>query len=63
VLISHSNSLLHTGTSFPEAFTSGAQWAFWVCAGIAVVGLVSSLVLVRSEELAYAETQSAPGAA
>ncbi len=63
VLITHSNSLLHTGTTFPGAFTSGAQWAFWVCVGIAVVGLVASLVLVRSEELAVAEAQSAPGAA
>jgi EmrB/QacA subfamily drug resistance transporter len=63
VLISHSNHLLHGGTAFPPAFTSGAQWAFWVCVGIAVVGLLSSLVLLRPDELAAVEAQSAPGGA
>jgi EmrB/QacA subfamily drug resistance transporter len=63
VLITHSNTLLHEGTPFPAAFTSGAQWAFWVCAGIAVAGLVATLVLVRRDELVTVETQSAPGAA
>jgi EmrB/QacA subfamily drug resistance transporter len=63
VLITHSNHLLHEGVSYPQAFTSGAQWAFWVCTGIAVAGLLASLVLVRPDELAAVETQSAPGAA
>ena len=63
VLITHSNHLLHTGTPFPEAFTSGTRWAFWICVGIAVVGLLSSLVLMRGEELATVEAQSAPGTA
>ena len=57
VLISHSNHLLHEGTPFPQAFTSGTQWAFWVCVGIAVAGLVATLVLVRRDELVV---QSAP---
>src|SRR3954449_10368891 len=55
VLITHSNNLLHEGTAFPAAFTSGTQWAFWVCAGIAVAGLVATLVLVRRDELAPVE--------
>jgi EmrB/QacA subfamily drug resistance transporter len=63
VLISHSNTLLHGGTAFPSAFTAGTRWAFWVCVGIAVVGLLSSLVLVRRDELVVVEAQSSPGAA
>ena len=63
MLISRSNHLLHSGTTFSAAFTSGAQWAFWVCMGIAVVGLAATLVLLRPEELAATEAQSAPGAA
>ena len=30
VLFTHSNNLLKQGEQFPAAFTSGAQWAFWV---------------------------------
>src|SRR4051794_29811210 len=63
VLLTHSNHLQAEGTPFPAAFTSGTQWAFWVCVGIAVAGLVASLVLVRRDELATAPAQSAPGAA
>jgi MFS family permease len=63
VLISHSNTLRHAGTAVPSAFTAGTRWAFWVCAGIAAVGLVASLVLVRRDELAVVEVQSSPGAA
>src|SRR4051794_2866725 len=62
VLITHSNNLLHEGTAFPAAFTSGTQWAFWVCAGIAVAGLVATLVLLRRDELAPAEAPGAAGA-
>jgi EmrB/QacA subfamily drug resistance transporter len=51
VLITHSTHLQKTGTPFPQAFTSGAQWAFWVAVGIAVAGLVATLVLVRRDEL------------
>jgi hypothetical protein len=63
VLITHSNHLVAEGTPFPAAFTSGAQWAFWVCVGIAVAGLGATVVLVRREELATADAYSAPGAA
>ena len=37
---------------FPEAFTSGAVWAFWVMFGLAIAGLVATLVFIRSDELA-----------
>ena len=36
----------------PEALTSGFQAAFWVGAGVAAVGVLASLILVRKEELA-----------
>jgi MFS family permease len=63
VLLTHSNHLLKTGTPFPQAFTSGTQWAFWITVGVAVAGLVATLVLVRRDELATVETepQTAPG--
>jgi EmrB/QacA subfamily drug resistance transporter len=57
VLLTHSDHLVKTGTPFPEAFTSGAQWAFWVTVGIAVAGLVATLVLVRRDELVAVETE------
>ena len=51
VSISHFNEELKAGASFPEAFTSGAQWAFWVMAGVSVAALVATLVLIRRDEL------------
>ena len=57
VLLTHSDHLVKTGTPFPEAFTSGAQWAFWVTVGIAVAGFVATLALVRRDELATVETE------
>jgi EmrB/QacA subfamily drug resistance transporter len=62
VLVSHSNHLLKTGTAFPSAFTSGAVWAFWVCVGIAVAGLLASAALIRREELATVEEVPVPAA-
>jgi EmrB/QacA subfamily drug resistance transporter len=62
VLLTHSNTLLKEGTQFPAAFTSGTKWAFWVTVGIAVAGLLATLVLIREKELATAEDLvAAPG--
>jgi EmrB/QacA subfamily drug resistance transporter len=62
VSISHFNHELKAGVKFPQAFTSGSQWAFWVMAGVAVVSLLATLALVRREELAtVGETAAAPG--
>jgi EmrB/QacA subfamily drug resistance transporter len=55
VALTHSNHLLKTGKQFPAAFTSGSQWAFWVCSGVALAGLVATIVLVRRDELAQVE--------
>ncbi len=54
VWISHFNHLVKRGTPFPQAFTSGVQWAFWVCAGIALAGLVATLTLIRSKDFVRA---------
>ncbi|HEY6962579.1 MAG TPA: MFS transporter [Gaiellaceae bacterium] len=61
VSLSHFNTLLraHGPQSFPQSFTAGSQWAFWVCVGIAAVGLVASLLLVRRDELAQVEEAAA----
>ena len=59
VLFTHTNTLVKSGTPFPSAFTSGASWAFWVCVGIAVAGLVATLLLIRDSELATVEEAAA----
>jgi len=55
VALTHTRNLVKSGESFPAAFTSGSQWAFWVCVGLAVAGLVATLVLVRRDELAQVD--------
>ena len=51
VSISHFNAEIKDNVPFPEAFTSGAQWAFWVMAGVSVAALVATLTLIRRDEL------------
>jgi len=60
VLFTHTDNLVKSGTPFPSAFTEGASWAFWVCVGIAVAGLVATLLLIRDSELATVEQAAAP---
>jgi Major Facilitator Superfamily len=55
ISISHFNSLVKSGTSVPEAFTSGTQWAFWVTVGIAVAGLIATVALIRTDEIGALE--------
>jgi EmrB/QacA subfamily drug resistance transporter len=59
VLFTHTDTLVKSGTPFPSAFTSGASWAFWVCVGIAVAGLASTIVLIRDSEMATVEEAAA----
>jgi EmrB/QacA subfamily drug resistance transporter len=55
VLLTHSNTLLKQGTQFPDAWTSGTQWGFWVTVGIAIAGLIATLLLIQDKEIATAE--------
>jgi MFS family permease len=59
IAFTHSDHLQKTGVQFPAAFTSGSQWAFWVCAGVALAGLVATVVLVRRDELATVDEAAA----
>jgi EmrB/QacA subfamily drug resistance transporter len=65
VSLSHFNHLIasHGPRYFPQAFTSGTSWAFWVLVGITAVALAAGLSLISNKELATAETQSSPGLA
>ena len=51
IAISRTENEVAAGTAVPQAMTSGFQLAFWVGAGIALVGVVAALVLIRQEEI------------
>ena len=52
VSISHFNHLVASGTPFPQAFTSGTQWAFWVMFGVSLAALFATITLIKRDELA-----------
>jgi EmrB/QacA subfamily drug resistance transporter len=54
IAISRTENEFAAGVAQPEALTSGFQLAFWVGAGIALVGVVAALTLIRQEEIAAA---------
>jgi EmrB/QacA subfamily drug resistance transporter len=54
VAIAQTNDAAKAGDTVPAALTSGFQTAFWVGAGIAAVGVLASVFLVRRDELASA---------
>ncbi len=56
VSLSHFNHLTAKGTAFAQAFTSGSQWAFWVLVGVGVACIVSTLTLIRRDELEQSHT-------
>jgi EmrB/QacA subfamily drug resistance transporter len=51
VSLSHFNKEMDSGASFAQAFTSGSQWAFWVMAGVSVIALIATIVLIRPDDL------------
>jgi EmrB/QacA subfamily drug resistance transporter len=51
VAIAQTHDAAASGTAVPQALTDGFQAAFWVGAGIAAVGVVASLALIRKDEL------------
>ena len=54
VAVAHTTDAANAGDAVPQALTSGFQAAFWVGAGVAAIGVLASLVLIRKEELAAA---------
>ena len=59
VAVAHTTSATKAGDAVPQALTSGFQAAFWAGAGIALVGVVAALTLIRKDELAVAPTYEA----
>jgi EmrB/QacA subfamily drug resistance transporter len=54
--------LLESGTPAPEALTSGFQIAFWVGAAFALISLVTTLIVLRSDDLRAPQPAPAPAA-
>jgi Na+/melibiose symporter-like transporter len=54
--------LLESGTPPPEALTSGFQIAFWVGAAFALISLVTTLIVLRSDDLRAPQPAPAPAA-
>jgi len=59
VSLTHFDHLTKAGERFPQAFTSGSVWAFWVCVGISVAAFVATIALIRPSELAELEESPA----
>jgi len=59
IFVSSAKSLLKTGHTVPEAFTSGYQLAFWVLVGISLAGAALGFVLLRGTEAPVAEGETA----
>jgi EmrB/QacA subfamily drug resistance transporter len=54
VAVAHTTSATKAGDAVPQALTSGFLAAFWGGAGVAAVGVVAALALIRRDELAAA---------
>jgi EmrB/QacA subfamily drug resistance transporter len=51
IAVSHFNKLTSEGVPFPQAYTSGTQWAFWAMFGVCIAAIVATVTLIRREEL------------
>jgi EmrB/QacA subfamily drug resistance transporter len=51
VAVAHTTDATASGQATPDALTTGFQAAFWVGVGIAVVGILGSIFLIRRDEL------------
>ncbi len=60
VAASHFKTLVQDGHATPAALTGGFQWAFWVCAAIALLAIPVTFLLVRDDDVAQA-VESATG--
>ncbi|MGH3006117.1 MAG: MFS transporter [Gaiellaceae bacterium] len=63
VATTHTSSALDSGTARPEALTEGFSLGFWVAAGFALVALVTTLVVLRQEDLPAVRAEAAPAPA
>jgi EmrB/QacA subfamily drug resistance transporter len=54
VSISHFNHLTASNTPFPQAYTSGTQWAFWVMFGLSLACIAATVALIKTSELSPA---------
>jgi hypothetical protein len=57
VQVTHTNSLLESGTAFKSAFTSGVALAFWVAAGVAAAAIVTTLLVLKRSDLRVEDPQ------
>jgi EmrB/QacA subfamily drug resistance transporter len=57
IFVSSAKSLLKTGHTTAEAFTSGYQDAFWALIALAVLGAILAFVLLRGTEVRAPEAQ------
>jgi EmrB/QacA subfamily drug resistance transporter len=62
IFTSHAKTLLKSGHTPAEAFTSGYQLAFWALVGISLAGAVAGFVLLRGTEAPVAEGGTATAA-
>ena len=56
---SQSKSLLKSGHSLAEAYTSGFQYAFWALIALSVAGAVAAFVLLRGTKVEIPESEAA----
>ena len=63
VATTHTSSALDSGTPRPEALAQGFSLGFWVAAGFALVALVTTLVVLRQEDLPAVGAEPAPAPA
>ncbi len=52
VFTSHFTSVLRDGAAPPVALTEGFQWAFWLLAALAALGLLATLAFLRRDDVA-----------
>jgi MFS family permease len=63
IFVSSAKALLKTGHSPAAAFTSGYQDAFWALIGLALLGALAALVLLRGAKIEVAEGEPVRAAA
>ena len=62
VATTRTGHLLDKGVAKQSAMTNGFSLAFWVAAGFAAVALVTTLVVLKREDLAQTELAPSPSA-